>query len=158
MNLSFDLKFNVREPVVTVEKTETEEKELVSTVKRDWDKTSETKYTYKTPEDPKDPENPREPDRPNTPNTPTTPTRVHHDRSTPIPDAPTPLASITEDPTPLAMLPEEPVPLAIFDEDVPLASVPATGDISGLWYVLTLFAGLGLMGMGVLSGKKRKDA
>ncbi len=158
VNLSFDLKFNVREPVVTVEKTETEEKELVSTVKRDWDKTSETKYTYKTPEDPKDPENPREPDRPNTPNTPTTPTRVHHDRSTPIPDAPTPLASITEDPTPLAMLPEEPVPLAIFDEDVPLASVPATGDISGLWYVLTLFAGLGLMGMGVLSGKKRKDA
>lgn len=159
VDLSVDLKFNVREPVVTVEKTETVEKELISTVEREWKKTSETNYTYKTPEDPKDPDEPNTPSTPNTPTTPTT-TRTRRDRSsgTPISDTPTPLASIADDPAPLAMLPEEPVPLAILDEDVPLASVPATGDISGLWYVLTLFAGLGLMGMGTLSGKKRKDA
>lgn len=159
VDLSVDLKFNVREPVVTVEKTETVEKELISTVEREWKKTSETNYTYKTPEDPKDPDEPNTPNTPNTPTT-TTTTRTRRDRSsgTPISDTPTPLASIADDPAPLAMLPEEPVPLAILDEDVPLASVPATGDISGLWYVLTLFAGLGLIGMGTLSGKKRKDA
>lgn len=158
--LSVDLKFNIREPEIKIEEEKDSKTELISTVKRDWKKTSETKYTYKTPEDPKEPDTPDTPNTPNTPNTPSNPptTRTRRDRSTPISDTPTPLAGIPDDPTPLAMLPEEQVPLAILDEDVPLASVPATGDISGLWYALTLFAGLGLMGMGARNGKKRKDA
>ncbi len=54
------------------------------------------------------------------------------------------------------MIPDEEVPLAeIFDEDVPLAAVQKTGDISGLWYAGLLFSALGLM---VLSRKKREDA
>lgn len=160
LNLSFDLTFNVGQPIVKVTESDSTTTEVISTVKRDWEKTSETKYTYKTPEDPKEPDTPDTPNTPNTPNTPSNPptTRTRRDRSTPISDTPTPLAGIPDDPTPLAMLPEEQVPLAILDEDVPLASVPATGDISGLWYGLTLFAGLGLMGMGARNGKKRKDA
>lgn len=160
VDLSLNLTLNVREPVVEIVENKDTTTELISTVERNWKKTSETKYTYKTPEDPKEPDTPDTPNTPNTPNTPSNPptTRTRRDRSTPISDTPTPLAGIPDDPTPLAMLPEEQVPLAILDEDVPLASVPATGDISGLWYALTLFAGLGLMGMGALNGKKRKDA
>ncbi len=46
----------------------------------------------------------------------------------------------------------------LLDEDVPLASVPKTGDISSMWYALLALSGIGLLGMAALSGKKSKES
>ena len=43
--------------------------------------------------------------------------------------------------------------MEIPEEDVPLADVPATGDISALWMALSALSGAGL----VLTCKKRED-
>ena len=45
----------------------------------------------------------------------------------------------------------------IFEEDVPLADAPATGDISALWLALSAISGTGLVGTTFLGRKKRED-
>ena len=49
---------------------------------------------------------------------------------------------------------EEPAEIA--EEEVPLADVPKTGDVSALWLALTALSGSGLTGLGIL-GKKRGE-
>ena len=51
---------------------------------------------------------------------------------------------------------EEPAEEEILEEEVPLASVPKTGDMSVLWLALTALSGSGLAGLSVLE-KKRKE-
>lgn len=82
---------------------------------------------------------------------------------TDIDDGEVPLAelpeevAIPEEEVPLAELPEEePEEVEIPDEDVPLADVPETGDISAMWYAVTLFSACGLIALNVL--KKREEA
>ncbi|MBQ9851776.1 MAG: thioester domain-containing protein [Ruminiclostridium sp.] len=68
-----------------------------------------------------------------------------------IPDEPTPETPVDPE------IPEEPVPEAPVDipDETPLADVPKTGDISALWYGLTLLSGGGLVGL--LTGRKGKE-
>ena len=47
--------------------------------------------------------------------------------------------------------PEEPID----DPEVPLADVPKTGDMAGLWFLLALAAAAGLTGV-ALASKKRE--
>lgn len=78
---------------------------------------------------------------------------------TTIGDGEVPLANLPEETT----LPEEEVPLSelpeettIPDEDVPLADVPKTGDISAIWYALTILAAGGLLTLRVFDRKKQE--
>ncbi len=74
------------------------------------------------------------------------------DESVPLAELPEEV-DILDDEVPLAELPEE---VEIADEDVPLADVPKTGDISAMWYVVTLLSACGLIGLNTL--KKREEA
>jgi len=65
-----------------------------------------------------------------------------------IPDGEVPLSDIPKE------IPEEDIPMEeLPDEAVPLAEIPKTGDVSALWYMMSLFSGMGL----VVLGKKRED-
>lgn len=103
-----------------------------------------------------------------TPTTPTTPTGDNDDDDTVVvPDTNVPLVEepvidVSEEEVPLAEepvvdIPDEEVPLAeevvIPDDDVPLANVPKTGDISTLWYLTTLLSACGLAFLGL----RKKD-
>ena len=58
----------------------------------------------------------------------------------------------------MANIPNENVPLvSIMDWDVPLASVPRTGDISTAWYAMTILSACCLLVMGMLDKKKREE-
>ena len=64
--------------------------------------------------------------------------------------------------TALVEIPEEEPPLSdgeeiIEEEDIPLADVPATGDISVLWAAVAAASGLGLVGLKVFPGKRKDD-
>ena len=59
-----------------------------------------------------------------------------------MPLAPPPEEEITEPEVPLAPPPEEEVEIP--DDPVPLADVPATGDISILWYAAAVMSACGL--------------
>lgn len=106
-----------------------------------------------------------------------TPTPVPTPPTTPDPSDPPPEEPdepVDEPPTPLVPTPEEPeepeepvedpeVPLVpsepeepIDDPEVPLADVPKTGDISGIWFVLTMFAACGLAVV-AYTGKRRES-
>ena len=68
---------------------------------------------------------------------------------TPVVDVPEPEVPLAEEP--VVDIPEEEVPLIeapeeveIPEEDVPLADVPKTGDISAMWYAVTLLSACGL--------------
>ena len=76
----------------------------------------------------------------------------------PIPDPtpdpkPEPDPDPTPDPEPTVIDVEEPV-VTIIDEPVPLAKAPKTGDLSGLWAVLS---SLSLGGMGLLNRKRKEE-
>ena len=58
-----------------------------------------------------------------------------------VPLAEAPVVDIPEDEVPLV---EAPAEVEIEDDEVPLAAVPQTGDISALWYVVTLLSACGL--------------
>ena len=45
----------------------------------------------------------------------------------------------------------------ILEEEVPLASVPHTGDAVALWMALSALSGTGLAGVTFLGRKKRED-
>ena len=51
---------------------------------------------------------------------------------------------------------EEPEQVEIPDEEVPLADVPETGDVSAMWYAVTLLSACGLAVLHIL--KKREEA
>ena len=109
---------------------------------REWTEDWEETFTYPSNNKP----DPIIPD--NTPTDPVDPV---------IPDEPTPETpvdpEIPEEPTPETPVePEAPVEIP---EEVPLADVPQTGDISALWYGLTLLSGGGLLGL--LTGRKGKE-
>lgn len=114
--------------VTVTEVTETE-------TNREWTEDWEETFTY-----PSNKPDPTIPD--NTPTDPVDPV---------IPDEPTPETPVEPE------IPEEPVPEAPVEipEEVPLADVPKTGDISALWYGLTLLSGGGLLGL--LTGRKGKE-
>lgn len=147
------------ETVKTTEKT-LEEKTTVITDTRttNWSLTHSTvpgrpSETPETPEEPETPERPEPPERPETPGTPETPI---DDTEVPLAELPEEVA-IPEEEVPLAELPEEePEEVEIPEEDVPLADVPETGDISAMWYVVTLLSACGLIALNTL--KKREEA
>ena len=58
-----------------------------------------------------------------------------------VPLVEAPVVDIPEEEVPLA---EAPAEVEIEDDEVPLAAVPQTGDISALWYVVTLLSACGL--------------
>ena len=115
---------------------------------------------------------------PNKPTPPTPPVEPPVDPNEPPVDPEEPPLDIPEDPTPLdpvppadpeipddipttdipveipENIPTTDIPVEIPDE-TPLTDVPKTGDISALWYGLTLLSGGGLMGL--LTGRKGKD-
>ena len=52
------------------------------------------------------------------------------------------------------LIPEEDLPMEeLPDEAVPMAEIPETGDVSALWYMMSLFSGMGL----VVLGKKKEN-
>jgi len=79
----------------------------------------------------------------------------------PDPDS-TPDVPFDEPEVPLGPAPEAPVVPApdteeIFDEDVPLADAPKTGDTITLWLALSALSGTGLASVSFLDHKKRKE-
>ena len=106
-----------------------------------------------------------------------TPTTEIPDETPPltdIPDETPPLAETPREPpaeipdqaTPLAELPDEDVPLVntpseelveLPEDPVPLADVPKTGDVSILWYAMTLLCGAGLVCLLALERKERRQ-
>jgi len=159
VDLSVNMQFNVEEPTVeTTKKTGTltekrtgkslSSKRVVyadvditetEVTEREWTEDWEETFTYpsnnkpeviipeNTPTDPVDPVDPV------------------------IPDEPTPETPVDPE------IPEEPVPEAPVEipDETPLADVPKTGDISALWYGLTLLSGGGLLGL--FTGRKGKE-
>jgi len=67
---------------------------------------------------------------------------------------------IYEKQAPVVEIPEEEIPeeeyVEIFDEEIPLAEVPETGDSMFLWLAASAMSGLGMIGVN-LGGKKRKE-
>ena len=117
--------------------------------------------TYKTPDDDDDEPNGNEDPTPTPTPTPELPEEpVEPDE--PVEDLPEPEVPLDELPDEsLDELPEPEVPLndvpyeeeEILDEEVPLADVPQTGDISLLWYIGSLLSTCGLAALAM--GKKR---
>ncbi len=67
-----------------------------------------------------------------------------------------PVVIINDEPTPLTNAPEAENDLVdIFEEDVPLADMPGTGNNSAWWYLIALLSGLGLFVLQVLERKAR---
>ena len=118
--------------VTVTEVTETE-------TNREWTEDWEETFTYPSNNKP----DPIIPD--NTPTDPVDPVDPV------IPDEPTPETPVDPE------IPEEPVPEAPVEipDETPLADVPKTGDISALWYGLTLLSGGGLLGL--FTGRKGKE-
>lgn len=76
--------------------------------------------------------------------------------TTTITDADVPLESDPEE-TVVEILPED-VPLTeLPDDEVPLASVPMTGDASALWMLMSVLSGASLAGVTVLGRKKIEE-
>ena len=115
--------------------------------------------------DPEDPYTPppvtEDPDGPGeTPETPAPPeTETFDDEPTPLADTPVNgpltdlpdsqppvLAEFIDEEVPLEEFLDEEVPLEEFpDEEIPLVDVPRTGDMSAVWYAVTLLAACGLL-------------
>lgn len=63
---------------------------------------------------------------------------------------------ITDSDVPLSVSPGSDSLTDIFDEDVPMAAVPTTGDSSGLWYGIVAASVAGLTGVSILEKKKHQ--
>lgn len=113
-------------------------------------KPEEPKPEEPKPEEPKpeEPGNPEDSEEPGTPDEPSVP--PVEETTVVVPDPEVPQVNILEEEVPLVEAPEE---VVIPDEDVPLANVPKTGDISMLWYLTTLLSACGL----ALLGLRRKN-
>ena len=111
---------------------------------RDWEDSYEKHFEY--PENPgggSDDDDPKDPEEPETP---------EEDEN--FEEPPTEEYIVDED-VPLAELEigDEAVPLSDVPEDILLAGVPKTGDVSGIWLALSSLSGIGLAG---LLGRKRR--
>lgn len=88
------------------------------------------------------------------------------DDGTELGDDDVPLTELPEGDVPQSDIHEENVPLAdaeqeeivdMIDEEVPLAEVPATGDSSALWLMLTALSGSGLVGLKLFEKKREEE-
>ena len=79
------------------------------------------------------------------------------DDPTDIPDENTPTTDLPD--VPSTDLPDENTPTTdLPEEDVPMAEVPKTGDMTTLWLALSALSGTGLAGVTFLGRKKREEA
>ena len=122
-----------------------------------------------TPPTPPTPPTPEEPDTPDgdddddddddTPSNPSEPTPeepAYNVPEEPTPLAPAPEEEVFDEDVPLAEIPVE-EEVEIPEEDVPLAEVPQTGDISAMWYVMSILSACGLASILALTGRKKEQ-
>lgn len=115
-----------------------------------------------TPDEPDEPDVPDVPDEPNVPDLPEEDIFDIPEEDVPLADRPKKededLIDIPEDEVPLTPGPDDDDELVDIEVDVPLASVPNTGDRSGLWGPLALISSAGLALLGLKNKKREKDA
>lgn len=121
--------------------------------------TPPTPPTPPTPEEPDTPDGDDDDDDDDTPSNPSEPTPeepAYNVPEEPTPLAPAPEEEVFDEDVPLAEIPVE-EEVEIPEEDVPLAEVPQTGDISAMWYVMSILSACGLASILALTGRKKEQ-